>query len=179
MDKVALENKLATISFLTHLDVYATYYNMVSDELKGIEMIEMLYSLQTHYRNQVVIYSAQIDEVIDDIITNRAKGFKQQVEMLKILAKTDIHYLSGEGEFENEFKSLIAKEPDITIDSRLIDSLHTLNCDNLKCSIPGYTDKKISDIGDLLLKKGSDVVALRKNIVDHILAYITSINGYE
>lgn len=43
----------------------------------------------------------------------------------------------------------------------------------------GYTDKKISDIGDLLLKKGSDVVALRKNIVDHILAYITSIKGYE
>lgn len=179
MDKVALENKLASISFLSHLDVFATDYNLVTDELKGIVMIEMLYSLQPHYRKQVVIYSAQIDEVIDDIITKRAKGFKQQVEMLKILAQTDIHYLSGEGEFENEFKSLIAKEPDITIDSRLIDSLHTLNCDNLKCSIPGYTDKKISDIGDLLLKKGSDVVALRKNIVDHILAYITSINGYE
>lgn len=179
LDKVALENKLASISFLSHLDVFATDYYLVTDELKGIDMIEMLYSLQPHYRKQVVIYSAQIDEVIDDIITKRAKGFKQQVEMLKILAQTDIHYLSGEGEFENEFKSLIAKEPDITIDSRLIDSLHTLNFDNLKCSIPGYTDKKISDIGDLLLKKGSDVVALRKNIVDHILAYITSINGYE
>ena len=76
------------------------------------------------------------------LLQKRAKGFKQQVEMLKILAQTDIHYLSGEGEFENEFKSLIAKEPDITIDSRLIDSLHTLNCDNLKCSISWITDKK-------------------------------------
>lgn len=103
LDKVALENKLASISFLSHLDVFATDYNLVTDELKGIDMIEMLYSLQPHYRKQVVIYSAQIDEVIDDIITKRAKGFKQQVEMLKILAQNDIHYLSGEGEFENEF----------------------------------------------------------------------------
>lgn len=79
LDKVALENKLASISFLSHLDVFATDYNLVTDELKGIDMIEMLYSLQPHYRKQVVIYSAQIDEVIDDIITKRAKGFKQQV----------------------------------------------------------------------------------------------------
>lgn len=179
LDKVALKNKLASVSFLSHLDVFATDYNLVTDELKGIDMIEMLYSLRPHYRKQVVIYSAQIDEVIDDIIIKRAKGFKQQVEMLKILAQNDIHYLRVEGEFENEFKSLIAKEPDITIDSRLIEGLQTLDCDNLKCSIPGYTDKKISDIGDLLLKKGSDVVALRKNIADHILAYITSIKGYE
>ena len=179
LDQDALKNKLKSVSFLSHLDVFATDYNLVSDELKGIDMIEMLYSLQPNYRKKVVIYSAQIGDVINNIITERAKGFEQQVKMLKILAQNDIHYLRGEGEFENEFKSLIAKEPDITIDSRLIDSLHTLNCDNLKCSIPGNTDKKISDIGDLLLKKGSDVVALRKNIVDHILAYITSIKGYE
>ena len=108
LDKVALKNKLASVSFLSHLDVFATDYNLVTDELKGIDMIEMLYSLRPHYRKQVVIYSAQIDEVIDDIITKRAKGFEQQVEMLKILAQNDIHYLRGEGEFENEFKSLIS-----------------------------------------------------------------------
>lgn len=179
LDRNALKNELESVSFISHLNVFATDYNLVSDELKGIDMIEMLYSVLPNYRKKVVIYSAQIDDVINNIITERAKGFEQQVKMLKILAQNDIHYLRGEGEFENEFKSLIAKEPDITIDSRLIEGLQTLNCDNLKCSIPGYTDKKISDIGDLLLKKGSDVVALRKNIVDHILAYITSINGYE
>lgn len=179
LDRNALKNKLKSVSFISHLNVFATDYNLVSDELKGIDMIEMLYSVLPNYRKKVVIYSAQIDDVINNIITERAKGFEQQVKMLKILAQNDIHYLRGEGEFENEFKSLIAKEPDITIDSRLIEGLQTLDCDNLKCSIPGYTDKKISEIGDLLLKKGSDVVALRKNIVDHILAYITSINGYE
>lgn len=179
LDRNALKNKLESVPFISHLNVFATDYNLVSDELKGIDMIEMLYSVLPNYRKKVVIYSAQIDDVINNIITERAKGFEQQVKMLKILAQNDIHYLRGEGEFENEFKSLIAKEPDITIDSRLIEGLQTLDCDNLKCSIPGYTDKKISDIGDLLLKKGSDVVALRKNIVDHILAYITSINGYE
>lgn len=83
----------------------------MTDELKGIDMIEMLYSLRPHYRKQVVIYSAQIDEVIDDIITKRAKGFEQQVEMLKILAQNDIHYLRGEGNLKMSLKVLLPKNP--------------------------------------------------------------------
>ena len=164
---------------MPHLDVFATDYNLIDDELKGIDLIAMLYDLLPYYRNQVVMYSAQIREVINDIITKRAIRFEQQVEMLKLLAQNEINYLSSEGEFEMNFKRLIVKEPEMTIDAMLADSLRAIDNDKFKCSIPGYSDKKICEIGELLLAKGAQAIALKKNVTEHVIANITSIQNYE
>lgn len=178
-DKDTLRDKLKSIRFLSHLDVFATDYNLIADELKGIDLIAMLYDLLPYYRNQVVMYSAQIKDVINDIITKRAIEFDQQVEMLKLLAQNEINYLSSEGAFETSFKKLIVKEPDMTIDARLADSLRAIDNEKFKCSIPNYSDKKISEIGELLLEKGTKTIALKKSITDHIIASITTIQHYE
>lgn len=178
-DKHALKKKLLSIRFLSHLDMFATDYNLVEDELKGIDLIAMLYELLPHYNKKIIMYSAQIEDVIDNIITKRAGGFKQQITMLKLLAQNEINYLSSDGEFENKIKQLIIKEPDLTIDSRLADSLCALDNENFKCIIPEYTDKRISEIGKMLLMKGEEAIALRRSITEHIMANITSILDYE
>lgn len=177
-DKEKLRNKLDSISFKSHLDVFATDYNLIEGELKGIDMIEMLYSLVPYYKNKVVIYSAQIEDVITNVI-NSSKDFEQQINMLKLLSKNEIHYLGSENEFEQKFKRLIEKEADKTIDTRLAESLLSIDNDKFKCSIPGYTDKKLSEIGELLLVNGEDKIALRKKNTEHFLAYISSIRDYE
>lgn len=177
-DKEKLRNKLDSISFKSHLDVFATDYNLIEKELKGIDMIEMLYSLVPHYRNKVVIYSAQIEEVIKDIIDS-TDNFDQQIKRLKLLSKNEIHYLGSDKEFVQKFKRLIEKEADKTIEARLAESLQSIENDKIMCSIPGYTDKKISEIGNLLQGKEEDKIALKKKITEHILAYISSIRDYE
>lgn len=177
-DKEELMNKLDSISFKSHIDVFATDYNLIDKELKGIDMIEMLYTLVPYYKNKVVIYSAQIEDVITNVI-NSSKDFKQQINMLKLLSKNEIHYLGSENEFVQKFKRLIEKEADKTIDTRLAESLRSIDNDKFKCSIPGYTDKKLSEIGELLLENGEDKIALKKKITEHILAYISSIRDYE
>lgn len=177
-DKDALMSKLKSINFLSHLDIFATDYNLVGDELKGEDLIRMLYELLPYYRNKVIVYSAQIEEVITNII-KRADGFEQQIMMLKLLAQNEINYLSSDGEFENKIKQLIIKEPELTIDSRLADSLCALDNENFKCIIPEYTDKRISEIGKMLLTKGEEAIALRRSITEHIMANITSILDYE
>lgn len=178
-DKDALKSKLQSIQFISHLDIFATDYNLIEDELKGVDLIEMLYEVLPYYRNQVVVYSAQIEDVINNIITKRAVSFEQQITMLKMLAQNEISYLSSEGEFENKIKKLIIKEPDLTIDSRLADSLCAIDNEKFKCFIPGYKDKKICEIGKLLLTKGEESIKLRKSISDHIIANITTILDYE
>lgn len=177
-DKEALMSKLGSIRFLSHLDIFATDYNLVEDVLKGEDLIRMLYNLLPHYRNKVIVYSAQIEDVITNII-KRADGFEQQIMMLKLLAQNEINYLSSDGEFENKIKQLIIKEPDLTIDSRLADSLCALDNENFRCIIPEYTGKRISEIGKMLLTKGEDAIALRRSITEHIMANITSILDYE
>ena len=178
-DKDALKSKLQSVPFMSHLDIFATDYNLIEDELKGIDLIEMLYELLPYYRNQVVVYSAQIEDVINNIITKRAVSFEEQMAMLKLLAQNEISYLSSEGEFENKIKQLIIKEPELTIDSRLADSLCAIDNEKFKCVIPGYTDKKICEIGKMLLMKGEEAIALKRSITEHIMANITSILDYE
>lgn len=178
-DKDALMSKLQSISFLSHLDIFATDYNLVEDdELKGEDLIKMLYELLPYYRNKVIVYSAQIEDVITNII-KRADGFEEQITMLKLLAQNEINYLRSDGEFENRIKKLIIKEPELTIDSRLADSLCAIDNEDFSCIIEGYTDKKISEIGNMLLTESEDAIALRRYITEHIMAMITSIRGYE
>lgn len=50
----------------------------------------------------------------------------------------------------------------MTIDARLADSLRAIDNEKFKCSIPGYSDKKISEIGELLLARGAKTIALKK-----------------
>ena len=164
---------------MSHLDVFATDYNLIEEDLKGIDVIEILYDILPHYRNHVVIYSAQIDDVINNIMLKRATDFDQQVSKLKLLAQNEICYLKSEGEFENKFKNLIKNDPEKSIDDHLSESLRSLTLENFRCSIPGYTKLNINEIGELLLHKGPESAKLKQSITDHIVAYITDIKNYE
>lgn len=178
-DRDALMGKLDSIDFFRHLDMFATDYNLVGNELKGIDLVKMLYELNPYYHNRVVIYSAQMDGVIKNIIVNRATNLEQQVEMIKLLNRNEVNFLRNENEFVDKFKKLITKEKNLTIDVRLADSLRDIDNGDFMCLIPGYTDKKISEIGNLLLKENEDTISLKKNITQHIMACITSIRDYD
>lgn len=178
-DAEKMKNKLRSIPFIRHLDIFATDYNLVADELKGIDVIAILYDLIPHYCKQMVIYSAQVEDVIDDIINNRTSGFEEKVEMVKLLSKNEISYLSSVNEFEEKFKRLIVQERNISIDNRVVESLCALDNDRFKCYIPNLGEIKISDLGKKLQKNDSEAIALRREIAEQILAYITSVQGYE
>lgn len=178
-NKDRLKRELKSVPLLSHLDVFATDYNLIEEDLKGIDVIEILYDIMPHYRNHVVIYSAQIDDVINNIMLKRATDFDQQVSKLKLLAQNEISYLKSEGEFENKFKNLIKNDPEKSIDDHLSESLRSLTLENFRCSIPGYTKLNINEIGELLLHKGPESAKLKQRITDHIVAYITDIKNYE
>lgn len=178
-DVEVFKDKISSIPFIGNLDVFATDYNLIDDELKGIDVIKALYDIKPYYNKKVIIYSAQVDDVIKNIITKRSKNFSDQVSMLKFLSSKDIEYLNSEEQFEQKFKSYIIKEPELSIDERLSDSLLALNNSKFKCLLPGYTKRRISEIGEIIQKKGSESIALKKEIVDHIAAIITKIDGYE
>lgn len=177
-DIKVLKEKILSIPFIENIDIFATDYNLIGDELKGIDVVKAFYNMKPYYNKKVVIYSAQVENVIKNIIT-KSNDFNDQVSMLKFLSSKDIEYLSSEGQFENNFKSYIIKEPDLSIDERLSDSLLAIENSKFKCSLPGYSKQKINEIGIMIRKKGSESIALKKEIVDNIAAMITNVDGYE
>ena len=176
-DADAFAQLLKDIPFLDHLDVFATDYNLIEGQLKGIDVISIFNKIRPFYRKRMVIYSAQIETVIGDILTG--KNFEEQQAMLKLITQHEIEYLTSEGEFENKFKRLIEKEPNVSLESRLAESMRAIDGGEVCCAIPPFSNKSLTEIADLLLSKDEQSVALKKEITDHIMAYITSMKTYE
>jgi len=178
-DKEVFVQALRIVPFIQHLDVFATDYNLFEDQLKGIDVLKQFSDINPYYRKKVVIYSAQIESVIADIINRSDGSFEEQVSMMKLLTRYDVEYLKSSGEFENKFKRLLEKEPDITIDDRIIESMLAIKSDKIHCSIYPYENKTIAEIGELLQLRDSQAISVRKEITDHIMAIITKVDGYE
>lgn len=178
-DKHKFIQALREIPFIHHLDMFATDYNLIDKQLKGIDVIRIFAEIKPFFKKRVVIYSAQIEGVISDILKGGEDLFEEQCDTLKLLTRFDIDYMKSEGEFEKKFKSMLEKEPDITIDTRIIESLQAINNERIQCSIPLYKDKSLREISEILLSRDPSAILLRKEIVDHVLAVITKINGYE
>ena len=176
-DADAFAQLLKDIPFLDHLDVFATDYNLIEGQLKGIDVVSIFNEIKPFYRKRMVIYSAQIETVIGNILSG--KGFEEQQAMLKLITQHEIEYLTSEGEFENKFKRLIEKEPNISLESRLAESMYAINGDDICCAIPPFDKKPMAEIANLLLSKDEQSVALKNEITDHIMAYITSVKTYE
>lgn len=180
-DKVFDENVfiqvLKDIPFLNHVDVFATDYNLIAGQLKGIDVVSIFNRIMPFYRKRMVIYSAQIETVIGDILSG--KSFEEQQAMLKLITQHEIEYLTSEGEFENKFKRLIEKEPNISLESRLAESMYAIDGEDICCAIPSFDRKSMTEIANLLLSKDDQAIALKKEITDHIMAYITSVRTYE
>ncbi len=176
-DADAFIQLLKDIPFIDHLDVFATDYNLIEGQLKGIDVVSIFNGIKPFYRKRIVIYSAQIETVIEDILSG--KGFDAQLAMLKLITQHEIDYLTSEGQFENTFKKLIEKEPNLSLESRLAESMYAIDGDDICCAIPSFEKKTMTEIADLLLSKEEQSVALKKEITDHIMAYITSVKKYE
>lgn len=178
-DKDEFIQALKDVPFLYHLDMFATDYNLIEGQLKGIDVIKVFSEIKPFFKKRVIIYSVQIEGVIGDILKGGEDKFEEQCAMLKLLARYDIDYLKSEGELENNFKSLLENEPDITIDARIIESMQAINSDNIHCSLPPYKNKTIAEIGQLLQSKDPQAISLRKEITDHIMAIVTNVEEYE
>lgn len=176
-DKQKFKDTLSAIDFLSYLDVFATDHNLIDKTLYSIDVISIFYDLLPNYCHSMVIYSATIEDVIKNIITDC--NFEEQVLRLKLLARDNISFLKSDKDFLDKLGSIIQKEPDITIDDKLSETFCSLKGDRYRCSLPSYVDLPISTIGNILSRNTPDRVPLRKQLVVAILADVIKIDDYE
>jgi len=170
---------LKAVPFLHHLDMFATDYNLIDNQLKGIDVLSMFGELKPLFSKKVVIYSAQIESVIQDILMRKDESFEEQVSRLKLLARYDVEYMKSEGEFGTKLKNLIEKEPNMSIDDQLSESLMAIDSNDIHCAIPPYDHMTLVEIANLLISKDQNSIKLKKEISDHIMAILTKVDGYE
>lgn len=162
----------------SQVDVFATDYNLIADTLKGIRVIKLFLQVRPNYRRKIVIYSAQIESVLTDILKNAGNSIEDQVSLIKQIVGKNKYFFKSDGEFENKFKQLILSSPDISIDKRLIDELHSLDCNKVTCNLPPFDAMSTHELANAIESETSVSQAIKKELVDHIIALLFDIDEY-
>lgn len=177
-DENRFKAELQSISFINNLDVFATDYNLIGNILEGIDVIRLFTEIKPRFNKKVIIYSAQIENVLDDIIS-KDFSFKEKINRLKLLSQYNVEYLTSEGAFENNFKKLIETEPIFTIDNLLANKLYAIGNNPMVSLIPPYERMGLNELADLFSVASTDSQKIKNEIADHLLANIINVEGYE
>ncbi len=169
---------LNAIPFINQVDVFATDYNLIDDTLKGMQAINLFLKSRPKYKRKIVIYSAQIETVLQDILTKAGNSIDEQVSLIKQIAGKNNHYFKSDGEFENKFKQLILSSPNISIEKRLIDELHSLDNAMAKCNLPPFRSMSTHELAESIENDTNESQAIKRELVDHIIALLFDIDGY-
>lgn len=177
-DRDSFTQALKNVPFFPYLDLLATDYNLIEDQLKGIDVLSIFSELMPYYRKKVVLYSAQIENVISDILSIK-DNVDEQVRRLKLLAKFDIEYLKSEGEFSTKLKGLIVNEPDLSVDNQLMENMMAVGNSDVQCAIPPFDAMPLNEVAKVMQAKDSRASQLRKELTDQLMALITKFENYE
>lgn len=178
-DRLAFSRALREVPFFPYLDILATDYNLIEGQLKGIDVISIFSELKPYYSKKIVVYSAQIENVISDILAHKDETFEEQVRRLKLLTNFDIEYLKSEGEFGSKLKSLIAREPTTSIENQLIENMMSISNEDVLCAIPPFDNMPLNEVANMMMSKDRCSIQLKKELTDHLMALLTKIKNYE
>lgn len=169
---------LNNIPFINQVDVFASDYNLIDETLKGILVINLFLKVRPRYKRKIVIYSAQIETVLHDVLAKAGNSIKDQILSIKQIAGKNNHFFKSDGEFEDNFKQLILSSPNISIEKRLIDELHSLDNNKVTCNLPSFEAMSTHELADAIESETDVSQTIKKELVDHIIALLFDIDEY-
>lgn len=169
---------LNNIPFINQVDVFASDYNLIDETLKGIHVINLFLKVRPRYKRKIVIYSAQIETVLHDVLAKAGNSIEDQILSIKQIAGKNNHFFKSDGEFEDKFKQLILSSPNISIEKRLIDELHSLDNNKVTCNLPSFEAMSTHELADAIESETDVSQTIKKELVDHIIALLFDIDEY-
>ena len=146
--------------------------------MKGIHVINLFLKVRPRYKRKIVIYSAQIETVLHDVLVKAGNSIENQILSIKQIAGKNNHFFKSDGEFEDKFKQLILSSPNISIEKRLIDELHSLDNNKVTCKLPPFEAMSTHELADAIESESDVSQAIKKELVDHIIALLFDIDEY-
>jgi len=168
---------LKQLQYFKQLDSIVCDYHL-TDIIDGFEIIKIIKKENTSYKKQIILYSANIDDVIDKII-RRDDDFDTKKNNLKQLVECNIDFVKRDC-FKDEVIKHIKKEKPFSFEDELIKWFESREDDEFNGIFPKYQGKKFGEIAECLRKtKNDDSIEFKKELVGQIIAYLLKINGLE
>lgn len=174
-DAESFKADLCGLPYFTRLDSIVCDYNLIAGIIDGFQIIKIMKSINPNYKKQVILYSAQIESVIEDII--RTDDFEKQKENLKSLIECNIDFRKRDNDYVQELIKHIKKEKDFSFEDELVKWFSLRKEDTFNYLFPKYKGKKFEEIAYCLQKNTPDSIEFKKDLVEQIISYLSLING--
>jgi len=178
-DKNLFIQELEQLPYFKRLDSIVCDYNLIKGVIDGFEIIKIIKNANTNYKKQIILYSTNIDAVIDKII-RRDDNFNIKKSNLKQLMECNIDFIK-KNDYVNEVIKHIKKEKPFSFEDELIKWFDSRKDDKFNSLLPiKYQGKKFEEIAECLRKtENYDSIEFKKDLVEQIIAYLSKINGLE
>jgi len=173
-DKDSFTQELGSLRYFKQLDSIVCDYNLIKDVVNGFEIIKIVKGINPAYKKQIILYSANIDDVIGNIIN--IGDFEVKRNNIRELIKCNIDFIKREG-YESTVISHIKKEKPFSFEEELIKWFYSRKDDEFNGLFPKYQGKKFEEIAKCLETDSQDSIEFRKELIEQIIAYLSTING--
>ena len=176
-DKDKFIQDIINLGYFKSLDSIVCDYNLINDVINGFEIIKIIKEINTTYKKQIILYSAQIEEVISNVLT-KSTTFEDQKNNLTSLINCNIEFIKREG-YDQEVIKNIKKEKGFDFEEELIKWFYKRDKDVFNYLFPKYQGKSFGEIATELEGKTSDSIDFKKELIEQIVAYLSTINDLE
>ncbi|WP_299231639.1 hypothetical protein [uncultured Bacteroides sp.] len=173
-DIESFKDDLLALPYFNQLDSIVCDYNLIAGIIDGFQIVKIIKSINPNYKKQVILYSAQIENVIEDIINTG--DFEKQKENLKSLINCNIDFRKRDNDYEQELIKHIKKEKEFNFEDELVKWFFLRKEDTFNYLFPKYRGKKFEEIALCLQSNTLDSIEFKKDLIEQIISYLSSIN---
>lgn len=174
-DKERFEMDIQSLHFFKSANIILCDYNLIEGIINGYDIIKIIRDLKYSPKRKIILYSARIDDVISEILKDE-KDFERQKESLTNLIGYNIEFIRRDG-YDQEVFKFIRKEPDFDFETELVKWFHKRDKDEFNYLFPKYKGKSFGEIAIELESKTTDSIEFKKDLVEQIIAYLSTINN--
>lgn len=176
-DVESFKSKLCSIEYFKSADVILCDYNLISGVVNGYDIIKIIRELKYNNKKKIILYSAEIGEAISNILKTNS-DFERTKEDLITFINCNIEFIKRNG-YDQEVIKNIRKEPEFDFETELVKWFYKRDKDVFNYLFPKYKGKFFVEIAKELEDKTPTSLAFKKELIEQIIAYLSTINGLE
>lgn len=156
-------------------DIILCDYDLSDDSVNGFEIVRYLRN-QLSYKREVILFSANIDRVIKNILS--VKNQQEKIQKIRNLAYANIRDICDRGNVKYSMLTIFSNEGS-SLENELIKLLHKYEKYTFQNGFPEFRGKLISSIIEEIHHDTKKANRFKIALLEYAVAQMISINDHE
>jgi hypothetical protein len=175
ISQVRLVEELNTKQFLKQpVHLIACDYDLADPGINGFEVIRLLRN-NLGWRKKILLYSANIENVINTIISGKAED---KVQKIRDLVKVNIaEFCDREEHLEEAMLKYLSEESIFSTDGFLVSELYRYGTYKFIGPYEKFENKTLGEIAGIISNQPDEAAKFKKEIMEQVIAYMIDIKN--